>query len=353
MDVIIVSPNLDPSVVLGGVASVSRFIVENNKACNYIHFELGRRHAESGGFGRAYHLWNTFKLWRQTLKSHPNAIVHYNFPLSPEAIIRDFFFMREARKQKRRMIVHIHGGLYMNASHIPFALHSILKMIFHWDVPFIVLSEHEKEVLSSRFSPKTVYALPNCVETGDNVDKTDKSSVLTIGYLGRITEAKGMKELLEACVTLQSKGIPYQLKIAGSQGKNESYIEAFEKKLGNNFEYVGIISGNAKKDFLNSIDVFVLPSYFEGLPLSLLESMSYGAVPVVTSVGSIPEVVKNGVNGIVIKGHDVDSIVDAIISLYEQEGLRKELSKAARVTIVEQFSPARYFEKLNKIYQSV
>lgn len=353
MDVIIVSPNLNPSVVLGGVAAVSRFIVENNKACNYIHFELGRRHAESGGFGRVYHLWNTFKSWRQLLISHPNSIIHYNFPLSSEAIIRDFFFMREARKQKRKMIVHIHGGLYMNTSHVPFVLHNILKKIFHWEVPFIALSEHERKVLSSRFSPKTVYALPNCVELGDSVDRTNKSSTLTIGYLGRITESKGMKELLDACIILQSKGIPYILKIAGSQDRDESYIEAFEKGLGNGFEYVGIISGKAKKEFLNSIDVFVLPSYFEGLPLSLLESMSYGAVPVVTPVGSIPEVLKNGVNGLLIKDHDVNSIVDAIISLYEQEELRKELSKAARVTIVEQFCPVRYFEKLNTIYQSV
>ena len=352
MDVIIVSPNLDPSVVLGGVAAVSRFIVENNKACNYLHFELGRRHSESGGFGRAYHLWNTFKSWRQLLKSHPNAIIHYNFPLSPEAIIRDFFFMREARKQKRKMVVHIHGGLYMNTSHIPFALHSILKKIFHWDVPFIVLSEHEKKVLSSRFSPKTVYALPNCVELGDSLDKTGKSSTLTIGYLGRITEAKGMKELLEACNRLKSKGVPYKLKIAGSQDKHESFIEDFEKSIGNSFEYVGIISGKEKDDFLDSIDVFVLPSYFEGLPLSLLESMSHGAVPVVTPVGSIPEVVKDGVNGLLIKEHDVDSIVDAIICLYEQIELRNALSTAAKATIVEQFSPARYFEKLNSIYQT-
>lgn len=353
MDIIIVSPNLDPSVVLGGVAAVSRFIVENNKVCNYIHFELGRRHTESGGFERAYHLWKTFKSWRQILKSHPNAIVHYNFPLSPEAIIRDSFFMREARKQKRKMIVHIHGGLYMNASHIPFALHIILKKLFHWNVPFLVLSEREKEVLLSRFSPKTVYVLPNCVEIGGFVGRSDKSSVLTIGYLGRITEAKGMKELLDACIVLQSKGIPYILKIAGSQDKNELYLEGFEKSLGNSFEYMGIISGKTKKDFLNSIDVFVLPSYYEGLPLSLLESMSYGAVPVVTPVGSVTEVVKDGVNGLLIEDHDVDSIVNAIIRLYEQEKLRNDLSEAARATIVEQFNPSRYFEELNTIYQSV
>ena len=352
MDVIIVSPNLEPSIALGGVSAVSRFIVENNHSCNYVHFEIGKRNSEHGGISRLSRLNNRLKAWKSLLASNPNAIIHYNFPLSPEAIIRDFFFMREARRLQRKMIVHVHGGIYMNSSHIPFVLFRILKHIFRWDVPFIVLSEHEKEVLSSKFSPTIVYALPNCVELSENVVRANISQVLTIGYLGRITEAKGMKELLEACKILQLKDIPFRLKIAGVQDKDESYIEAFNKELGNRFEYVGIISGKRKKDFINSIDIFVLPSYFEGLPMSLLESMSYGAVPVVTPVGSIPEVVKDGVNGLLVKEHNADCIVDAVIRLQENS-YREKLSKAAITTINEHFSPTLYFEKLNTIYQTV
>lgn len=353
MDVIIVSPNLEPSIALGGVSAVARFIVENNKACNYIHFELGKRDYEHAGIGRAFNLWKGLISWKHLLKSNPYTLIHYNFPLSPGAIIRDFFFMREARKQKRNMIVHVHGGLYMNSPHIPFVLLRMLKKIFHWNVPFIVLSEHEKDILSHRFSPKSVYVLPNCVELGEDVARTNNPPVLTIGYLGRITEAKGMKELIEACDMLQSKGIPYRLKIAGAEEKNELYIERFTNTLGNRFEYAGIVSGKSKKEFLKSIDIFVLPSYFEGLPMSLLESMSYGAVPVVTPVGSIPEVVKDGVNGLLIKDHDTDTIVNAIIRLQRDYLLRSNLSKAARTTIEERFSPAQYFEKLNAIYNTV
>lgn len=353
MDVIIVSPNLDPSVSLGGVSAVSSFIVNNNKVCNYIHFELGKRDSEPRGLQRIINLWNRLKAWRSLLVSNPNAVIHYNFPLSPEAIIRDFFFMREARKQRRKMIVHVHGGLYMNSIHIPFVLSKILKHIFYWDVPFIVLSEREKEVLSQRFSPKSVYILPNCVELGENVVRTNASNVPTIGYLGRITESKGMNELLEACKALNAENIPYKLKIAGAEDKNKSYIETFKKEIGSNFEYVGIISGQVKKEFLKSIDIFVLPSYFEGLPVSLLESMSYGAVPVVTPVGSIPEVVKNGINGLLVECHSIDSIFNAIIRLLKEDLLRNEMSKAARTTIEKQFNPSLYFEKLNKLYQSI
>ncbi len=351
MDVIIVSPNLDPSVSLGGVSAVSSFIVNNNKDCNYIHFELGKRDSEPGGLKRFLGLWNSLNAWKSLLRSYPNAVIHYNFPLSPGAIIRDFFFMRVARKLRRKMVVHVHGGVYMNSSHIPFVLYKVLKHIFQWDVPFIVLSEHEKDVISLRFSPQNVYSLPNCVELSDNITKTENTQVLTIGYLGRITEAKGMKELLEASKILLTKGIPFKLKIAGVEDKEETYINAFKNHLGSSFEYEGIISGNTKKEFLNSLDIFVLPSYFEGLPVSMLESMSYGAVPVVTPVGSIPEVVRDGINGLLIEVHSIESIVNAIIRLQEHNSLRTQLSKAARITIEEQFNPKEYIEKLNWIYQ--
>lgn len=350
MDVIIVAPNLEPSVSLGGVSAVSSFIVNNNKACNYIHFELGKRDSEPRGLHRIVNLWNRLNAWKSLLKSYPNAVIHYNFPLSPGAIMRDFFFMRDARKRRRKMIVHVHGGIYMNSSHIPFILYRILNQIFHWDVPFVVLSEHEKDVLSHRFSPNSVYVLPNCVELGENAIRTNDPQVLTIGYLGRITETKGMNELLEACKTLKTKSIPFKLKIAGAEEKNKPYIDTFKDTLGNDFEYAGIISCKAKIEFLKSIDIFVLPSYFEGLPVSLLESMSYGAVPVVTPVGSIPEIVKDGINGLLIQVHDIDGIVKAITRLQKEVLFRCELSKAARWTIEERFNPSVYFEKLNKIY---
>lgn len=353
MDVIIVSPNLEPTIALGGVSAISRFIVEHNKTCNYIHFELGKRDSEHGGLRRCYHLWQALQSWKLLLKSNPNALIHYNFPLSPEAVIRDFFFMRVARKQKRKMIVHVHGGRYMSAAHIPFVLSVMLKRIFHWNVPFVVLSEHEKKVLADKFSPTIVYALPNCVETHDEIVRTNDSRILTIGYLGRITEAKGMKELLMACRELQSKGIPFKLKIAGAQDKKDSFIEDFRENLGSSFEYAGIVSGKAKREFLSSLDVFVLPSYFEGLPIALLESMNFGAVPVVTPVGSIPEVVKDGVNGLLVKEHDASSIVQAIVRLHDQTLLRHALSKAAKSTIEGQYSPAIYLERLNAIYHSV
>ena len=94
-----------------------------------------------------------------------------------------------------------------------------------------------------------------------------------------------------------------------------------------------------------------MPTYFEGLPMSLLECMSYGIVPVITPVGSIPEVVVDGSNGLFIKVKDTDSIVEAIRKINSDRNLLNRLSVNARNTIFSKFSTQQYISQLNRIYQ--
>lgn len=352
-DVIIVAPSLDPKITLGGISSVASFIVKYNSDRHYIHFEQGKRDSMKSGLLRYFSLINNLNHWKKVLSQYPQSLVHYNFPLSPAAIIRDYIFMREARKRSRKMVIHVHGGLYMNTANIPFPLKWILKKIFSWNVPFIVLSDKEKEQLQCRFGAKDVHVLPNCVELDNHCITRNNNHNITLGYIGRITATKGMSELYEACRILIEKEFPFKLNIAGIEGDNEHYIDQFQTLLGNNFHYWGVVSGNEKKDFLRSLDVFVLPSYFEGLPMSLLEAMSYGALPVVTAVGSIPDVIKDGVNGILFKDHEVEPIVESVIKIANDANLRNSISNAARKTMVDNFSPQVYFGKLNSIYNSL
>ena len=123
--------------------------------------------------------------------------------------------------------------------------------------------------------------------------------------------------------------------------------------LGKNFHYSGIVSGEKKAAYLRSLDVFVMPSYFEGLPMSLLECMSYGIVPVVTPVGSIPNVVGDGQNGLLLKKKDIGSIVNAITTLHNDRELVRKLGKNAKKTIFDNFSVESYIERLNKIYDTL
>lgn len=102
-----------------------------------------------------------------------------------------------------------------------------------------------------------------------------------------------------------------------------------------------------------SLDIFVLPSHFEGLPMSLLECMSFGVVPMVTPVGSIPEVVTDGINGRFIQIKDVTSIMSCFNDLNNDYNLREKLGNEAKKTIFEHFNPSVYVKNLNSIYQDI
>ena len=355
MDVIIVSPSLDPTKNVSGLSAVTRFIIENNPHHNYVHFEQGRKDGEKGGIYRVSSIISGFRAWKQLLRMHRDAIVHYNFPLEKPSIIRDTPFMNAALKNGNKMVIHIHGGVYLTSKSIPFPFRQILKLVFSWEVPFITLSETEAEVLKKRFHAKHVVSLPNCIDLKDaqtfERKYKDDSTPLTLGYLGRIAKTKGMDYLLQACSILKAHHIPFCLKIAGTEEVEGLYLPQFSKILGNQFVYAGIVSGESKNSFLRSLDVLIMPTFFEGLPMSLLECMSYGVVPVITPVGSIPTVVTEGQNGMFIKVKDAQSIVDAITYLHTHRDKLEQMSKSSRNYIYEHFSPDSYIDKLNNIYE--
>ena len=87
--------------------------------------------------------------------------------------------------------------------------------------------------------------------------------------------------------------------------------------------------------------------------MSLLECMSYGVVPVITPVGSIPAVVTEGQNGILIKVKDTQSIVDAITYLHTHKDKLEQMSKSSRHFIYEHFDADYYIDKLNNIYNVI
>ena len=354
MRIIITSPSLDPTKNVSGLSSVTRFIIENNPHQDYVHFELGRKDVEKGGIYRVNSVIRRFKDWKRLLKTYPDAIVHYNFPLEKPSIIRDTPFMRAALKNGNRMVIHIHGGVYLTSESIPFPFRQMLNQVFSWNVPFITLSETEAETLRKRFHAKHVVSLPNCIDLKDaqtfQRKYKDYSTPLTIGYLGRIAKTKGMDDLLQACCRLKERHIPFCLQIAGAEELEGQYLPQFRKALGKQFVYAGIVSGENKKSFLQSLDVLAMPTFFEGLPMSLLECMSYGAVPVITPVGSIPTVVTEGRNGMLIKVKDAQSIVDAIAYLHTHRDRLEQMSQSARSYIYEHFDADSYIDKLNNIY---
>ena len=355
MKVIINSPSLNPDENISGISSTVQFIILNNKKRDYIHFEVGRRDAESSQiYPRIKRILRNKKEYKKLILSHKRATIHYNIPLMTGAILRDYLLIREAHKAGNPIIIHIHGGKYLKERNRPFYVKWLLKKIFSWAQSIITLSEEESKILSTDFYLKNIHSLPNCIDTKEaqkhNSNNCDKKC-LNILYIGRIEVNKGIEYIYESLKTVKEKGFDFVLHFAGKEETKGEYIPRFTETFKEQFIYHGLVSGKKKCDLLKESDIFLLPSFFEGLPISLLETMSYGCVPVITPVGSIPTIVKDRENGLFINIKDAEDTAAKLEELLSNKALLNKLSSLAKETIIEHFNEKTYIDRLNNIYK--
>ena len=123
--------------------------------------------------------------------------------------------------------------------------------------------------------------------------------------------------------------------------------------MGDDFEYMGVVAGARKQEVILQSDIFVLPSYFEGLPMALLETMANGVVPVVTSVGSIPEIIEHKKNGLLVEKKDVDDLYLNLKDLLNDRDLVCQLSGNAYDVVKERFALDKFIVELELIYETL
>jgi glycosyltransferase involved in cell wall biosynthesis len=168
----------------------------------------------------------------------------------------------------------------------------------------------------------------------------DWSATLRILYLGRLArEQKRVHLFPEILRQLVASGMPFHWTIAG-EGEERGFLEANLKPASSNqtISFAGSVRYANVPDLLKQHDIFLLASDYEGLPLSLLEAMGNGLVPVVSDLKSgIPEVV-DARNGFLVPVNDVAGHVRAIIHLHEHRDELVAKSAAARARVQEEFS---------------
>ena len=106
-------------------------------------------------------------------------------------------------------------------------------------------------------------------------------------------------------------------------------------------------------DLLSALDIFVLSSEREGLPVSLLEAMAASKPVVVTRVGGIPEVIQDGYNGLLVPPHDPLILAKAILTLVENSALRESLAKQGYQTVKVRFSTTAVGQQITTLYDDL
>ncbi len=125
------------------------------------------------------------------------------------------------------------------------------------------------------------------------------------------------------------------------------------KNIQDNIHLLGFISGEEKIKNFHKADIFILPSYNEGLPVSVLEAMAAGLSIITTPVGGIPEAVEDGVNGFLVEPGNPEMLADRILKLLEDEELRERMGRKSLRIAKEKFDVNIIAEGLSKIYEKV
>jgi len=150
-------------------------------------------------------------------------------------------------------------------------------------------------------------------------------------YVGRLGHEKGLQYLIAAIPNLVSQGWKVELDIVGDGEEKEQLMLLVQKlQLQSCIKFRGVIShgDDLNKVFLRC-DVFVLPSMSEGIPKVILEAMAKGLPVIATHVGGIPDIIKDRENGILIPPKSSEAIAQAVVSLVEDEALRKRIVENA------------------------
>jgi glycosyltransferase involved in cell wall biosynthesis len=256
----------------------------------------------------------------------------------------------------RPVIFHLHGGGFMdfyNRCQGGIRQRAIRFILDH-ATEIIVLTEEWRRRVSVMTTNANISVISNPVDIQFPVDfgqSQRKANVVL--YLGRLEREKGLFELIDAISTVRCKFPDVQLWFAGDGNQAEISGYAAAKGLGDAVEFLGWVSGDAKARVLAEATVSVLPSYREGLPMAVLEAMAAGLPLVATRVGGIPDVVENGVTGILVEPKDSDSIAQAILKLLGDPALRTRMAEAGRARIAERYSIEYVIPQIEALYGKI
>jgi len=224
-----------------------------------------------------------------------------------------------------------------------------------------VTDEIRKELIHNGIKESKVITIRNATDNISSTTdifmvKTEKKRLLNvrenyfiIGYVGRLSKEKGIKYLINAGKILKERIKYFKILIIGSGPEREN-LETISLKLGlkENITFTGFLSD--VEQWIQTLDVLVLPSLTEGTPLALLEAMSCAIPVVATNVGGVPEIIESGKNGILVEPRNAKELADAICMLQKDELLRLKLGKEAQVTVQNQYGVQNWIKRIEDEY---
>ena len=287
------------------------------------------------------------------LRRRPD-VVHIHFA-SRASTVRKLLLARMALASGARLIMHHHGGGYRKYwAGLSAAARAATSQTLSRAHCLIVLGESWREFFVSVGVPRErIVVVPNPVVLPAVLPKRLGRSHVRLVFLGLLARNKGVFDLVDALSRLRPECLGRTRLVLAGNGDVKAVRALAERRGLERFVEVRDWISPAERDrLLASADAFVLPSYAEGLPMSLLEAMAWGLPVITTAVGSIPEHVLDGAQGLLVQPGDVSELSGAIERIVTDDALRTRMGEQAR-RAVEPLSVELYARKVAAIYGSV
>ena len=306
-----------------------------------------------------------------------NSKIYLTIACGKVGFLRDFIVIMTASLFRKKIYIHLHGGnfdnFYQNSGKI---FKKLIKTAWGKANCAIVLSETLKSSQLINAAPEVHLEIVNNGIKINNfkINKSRKynKSEYTICFLGTLCFTKGFYDLIEVYKKLRNDNINLKINIAGEYPVSKPQLSEFlsdalksyymihykeiteemQKFIDNiknyNGKYWGVINDEKKSEFFNDSDIFILPSYMEGVSISMLEAMAHGLPIITTNVGGHKDIIKVSENGFVIEKGDKNALYEKIKYLLQNPELCKKMSYNNIKKIEEEFNIEKSAEMLYK-----
>ncbi|MBO1579765.1 glycosyltransferase family 4 protein [Bacillus sp. XF8] len=334
----------------GGISSVIQSLLEldsiSNRAFLVSSYTEGNKFQKVLAFLRGIVQCLFILIFNRQVK-----IMHIH-TASRGSFFRKRIFVKMGKWFGKKIILHMHGAEFMifyqesNEN----TRNKIQKTLETVDV-IITLSQKWKSDIDTITNNSNVMVIYNAINSSKfNLSELNELNIL---FMGRVGTRKGIYDLVDIMPEISKEYPNVKLHIAGDGDLVTLNKKIEEFNLNKNTQIHGWIDYNQKMKLLEESSIFILPSYNEGLPVSILEAMAAGLPVISTNIGGIPEQIINGLNGFIIKPGDKKCLLTHIKYLLQDNNIRQEFGKEARHKVEESFSLNVIGKEISSVYESL
>ncbi|HXK40330.1 MAG TPA: glycosyltransferase family 4 protein, partial [Candidatus Paceibacterota bacterium] len=314
-------------------------------------------HTQGGTLRRAAIYLRAMASFLRVLATRQAALVHAHVA-AHGSFWRKATFLTLARIFRVPTILHLHASQFRDFFEKDCGRFQrrVIRHVLEHASTVIVLSKRLQAYIGTIAPRAKIVTIHNFVDISRFETETKRVPVerssSTLLFLGDIGPRKGIYDLIRAMPEIV-KSIPQARLVAGGKGDIKVALQlARELGVDDHVLLPGYVSGPDKYRLLAEAAIYVLPSYNEGVPISILEAMSVGLPIVTTPVGGIPDVIRDGEEGFLVTPGSVDELARRIIQLLSNEDLRKGMGESAWRRLRTEYSPEVSLGALTALYQS-